>query len=191
MAYQMYTTRALVLSVRDRIGADRMVRMYTEEAGMIDARAAGVREERSKMRYALQPFSSVRVTFVRGRREWRITGVEPERNFFLETTERACRAGLVSLAKLLERFVRGEEESRPLYNLVNDAAHFLSEETHEDALRVLSLRMLHILGYVDAPAALVPLITAPNLATALSVCAADARASIDKQLGHVDTVSHL
>ena len=49
MAYQMYTTRALVLSVRDRIGADRMVRMYTEEAGMIDARAAGVREERSKM----------------------------------------------------------------------------------------------------------------------------------------------
>ena len=92
MAYQMYTTRALVLSVRDRIGADRMVRMYTEEAGMIDARAAGVREERSKMRYALQPFSSVRVTFVRGRREWRITGVEPERNFFLETTDQAvCR----------------------------------------------------------------------------------------------------
>jgi len=106
MAHQKYTTEAFILTAYDRIGADRVIRLFTEDAGLVDARAMGVREEKSKMRYALQPFSFVRVTLVRGKREWRITGAEPGTNLFLTASDRACRGGLVRIVRMLDRLVR-------------------------------------------------------------------------------------
>lgn len=43
---------------------------------MLYASAKSVREERSKQRYALQEFSHARVTLVRGRSGWKVTGAE-------------------------------------------------------------------------------------------------------------------
>lgn len=191
MAYQMYTTRALILSSRERSAADRVVRMFTETAGMVDARAAAVREEKSKMRYALQPLSFARVTLVRGKREWRVTGAEPDQNLFFAATDRTCRAGIVHIARTLERLVRGEEEARSLFTLIEDGVLHLRTESHEDASRILVLRALATLGYVAPSVQLVPLVDAPTLASALAHAQPGLRLHIDAHIEQAYAVSHL
>lgn len=148
MAYQTYTTDAFVIQTRDRIGADRMVRLLTRESGMLDARASGVREEKSKMRYALQTFSLARVTLVRGRREWRLIGAECGMNTFFAAANRDSRAHLLKLTKLIDRLVTGEEEHREFFSIVEDGVVHLALSASDDAYRVLVFRILTALGYV-------------------------------------------
>ncbi|KKW47559.1 MAG: repair protein RecO protein, partial [Candidatus Kaiserbacteria bacterium GW2011_GWA2_58_9] len=78
--YQKYHTEALVLGNRERGENDRVFTLYTEEFGLVRARASAVRTEASRMRYALQNYSRARVALVRGKRGWRIGGAIPARN---------------------------------------------------------------------------------------------------------------
>lgn len=157
MAYKTYTTEALVVGVRDRAGADRSVRLFTEESGMLTARATGIREEKSKMRYALQPFSFARVTLVRGKYEWRLTGALCGSNVFFSANDRACRGQLLKFMRLVERFITGEEESRELFRIVSDGVRHLAEHDDEVAYRVSVFRLLTSLGYIAPPEELVAL----------------------------------
>ena len=149
MAYQTYTTRALVLNTYERGSSDKTVQLFTEEAGMLFARAVGVRDEKSKMRYALQPFSLVLVTLVRGKVEWRIVGVESMRNIFFDAKDRNARAQVSDCVKLIARFVKGEERHARLYSLLEEGIQYLVKEPSPDALLALRLRLLHELGYVS------------------------------------------
>lgn len=58
MAYETYTTEALVCGTFNRNTADRSYLLFTREAGMLYADARSVREERSRQRYALRTFRS-------------------------------------------------------------------------------------------------------------------------------------
>ena len=70
MSYQTYITDAVVVGSYASNTADKSYLLFTKRAGMLYATARSVREERSKQRYALQDFSHITVTLVKGKGGW-------------------------------------------------------------------------------------------------------------------------
>ena len=151
MAYETYTTEALVCGTKDRNTADRSYLLFTREAGMLYADARSVREERSRQRYALQDFSLLRVSLVKGKAGWKIGSIEPGRNFYHAATDKSARGSVVSVVRLLRRFLHGEGTDPELYALVISALEVLAGPLEQRAFvqMVVQVRILAALGYVD------------------------------------------
>jgi recombinational DNA repair protein (RecF pathway) len=148
MAYQTYITEALVCGSNDRNTADRSFLLFTRDAGMVYAGAKSVREERSKQRYALQECSHVRVTLVRGKSGWKIAGAEPIQNFYALTETRETRGFLRDVIVLLRRVLHGETAHEEIFDDVIAACTRSHTYDKKKLETVLSLRILHRLGYV-------------------------------------------
>ena len=148
MAYQTYITEALVCGSYDSKSSDRTYLLFTREAGMLYAHAKSVREERSKHRYALQICSHIRVTLVRGKSGWKITGTESIGNVYAHMETREERAFLRNSILLLKRVIQGETAHTEIFD---DVLYALYETPQCDpGVRecILALRTLHTLGYV-------------------------------------------
>ncbi len=131
--------------------ADASYLLFTREAGMLYADARSVREERSRQRYALQDFSLLRVSLVKGKGGWKIGSIESIRNYYQQANSKSARGSVVSVVRLLRRFLKGEEVMTGLFDLAKDGLETLLKETTERAFieEVVKLRMLALLGYVD------------------------------------------
>ncbi len=151
MSYVTYTTEALVCGGYEQNIADKSFLLFTREAGMLFATARSVRAERSKQRYALQEFSQIRVSLIKGKLGWRVGSVEAIKNDFSSVTSREARASIIRLYKLLRRFIRGEEASVELYDFVIEALAKISDESVNRKLLdpYIHCQALLLLGYVD------------------------------------------
>jgi DNA repair protein RecO len=182
MSYATYTTEALVCGVFDRNTADRTYRLYTKEAGMLYAEAKSVREERSKQRYALQEFSHIRVSLVKGKQAWKIGSVETIQNHYATAINREARGSVVKIYKTLRRFIHGEEASRQLFTTCVRALEYVQSEVPARSFVDVYIytQILQQLGYVrasDVPSELlgctleeIPSRATVALQTALEVC---------------------
>ena len=148
MSYATYITDALVCGSRDSNTSDRSYLLFSREAGMVYATARSVREERSKQRYALQEFSHVRATLVRGKGGWRIAGVEPIGNMYFDTEDRYTRKMVRSIVTLLRRVVQGDTPHESLFDDVMASLAASSRCDIEALELLLSVRILRELGYV-------------------------------------------
>lgn len=169
MVYQTYTTRAIVCGSKPSNTSDRSYLLFTESAGMLFATARSVREERSKQRYALQDFGSVRVSLVKGKGGWRIGSVEAERNPFLEARSRSERAYITGIVALLRRYIHGEEALPSVFADVV-AALDTSVLVHvpDYALTVFEARLLYVLGHLEPRREIKAVLEAPDLSEALT-----------------------
>ena len=151
MAYRTYTTEAVVCGSKNNYTSDRVYLLFTKDAGMLWATARSVRAEKSKQRYALQDFSIIRVSLVRGKNGWRVGSVESAGNPFTEAYTREVRGCVTSIVKLLRRFIHGEEAHPAIFRDVSAA---LKSSTNIpvgmlDLLRDLfTFRLLNALGYI-------------------------------------------
>jgi DNA repair protein RecO len=192
MAYETYTTEALVCGSKDRNTADRSYLLFSSEAGMLFATARSVREERSRQRYALQDFSLVRVSLVKGKRDWRIGSVEARRNFYHDAVDKAARGSITSLFRLLRRFVQGEAADHKFFDETIEALDLLCHDTsrRQFVQRVLELQLLTTLGYVDKKQ-----LPAEMLEVSALTIADRYSPELERQLGelfaHAVSVSHL
>jgi recombinational DNA repair protein (RecF pathway) len=187
MSYVTYTTEAIVCGSFDQNTADRSFLLFTKDAGMLFAVAKSVREERSLQRPALQDFSRIRVSLVKGKTGWRVGSVEAVSNDYALATTREMRGSVVALYRLLRRFIRGEEPVGDLYGVVADSLDVLLGDLQNRRLAELKaeVEILALLGYVDATAipktvqglALreVALMTDPKLEAQLEVLISKAR----------------
>lgn len=190
MAYhQVYITDALVCTAKDSNTSDRSYLLFTKDAGMLWANAKSVREERSKHRYALQEFSLIRASLVRGKSGWRITGTEPITNLYFETTSREARTLVRNIIRLLRRFLHGES---PVPRVFEDvvASRALAEAKADTLETVFTLRMLHELGYVAADTR-EHIIEAETLAHAYEAAEVDIAKRSEKIIADALAVSHL
>jgi len=159
MSYQTYITDAIVVGSYASNTADKSYRLFTERAGMLYATARSVREERSKQRFALQDFSHITVTLVKGKSGWRIGSVEVHENFFMRATTRAERGSIVKLAKVLRRYVQGESPEPTLYTEFLAALTHLTSPTlaAREAFELCTIvRLLTMLGYVAPSSEIAP-----------------------------------
>ena len=151
MSYQIYTTKALILK---RIPYDTNVSylLYTKEMGLISALATGVRKSESKLRYALQEYSLVEVSLVKGRNTWRLTSAILETNFYLSAIEGSAREVIARICTQIVRLVAGQEKDEQLFESVVGGLTELVKSSVASVSSVeilVMLRMLHILGYVS------------------------------------------
>jgi recombinational DNA repair protein (RecF pathway) len=194
MAYKTYTTEAIVCGSYNSNTADRSYLLFTEVAGMLYASARSVREERSKQRFALQDFSLVRVSLVKGKTGWRIGSVESLINPFLASSSRLERAVLRQIVLLLRRYVRGEEVVASVY--LDTVAIWQSitsvNAEHLSALQALyELRLLSTLGYVAPPPSLALLISEDSITELLPQCTKTEQATIQTLVAQAAEASHL
>lgn len=151
MSYKTYTTEAIVCGTFDRNTADRSYLLFTRDAGMLYATARSAREEKSRQRYALQDFSHIKVSLVKGKSGWRVGSVTGLANHFNEATDKAARGSVARVYRLLRRFVQGEEVHQDLFDETLETLHVLVNPLTERAFveEVLLVRLLALLGYVD------------------------------------------
>lgn len=140
MSYAVYTTRGWILASAPSGEASKSYSIYTEDFGLVSARAQGVRKLDSKLRYNLDDFSFATLSLVRGKEFWRLTGAEKAE---LPEGGKLARARVLSLVK---RLVHGEERNEALFRA-------LSRLTGEGAGEADSLAgVLAALGYLDLAA---------------------------------------
>src|SRR3989338_10897372 len=104
--YDKHITEGIVLGKRAVGEANTLVYILTRELGLVRAKATSSRREVSKLRYGLETLSRGRYTFVRGKNEWRLTGVDGVSRDLLGSTP-AQRKRLGQVSKLLMRLVLG------------------------------------------------------------------------------------
>ncbi len=148
MAYQTYITEALVCASIDNQTSDRSFLLFTREAGMLYAHAQSVREERSKHRYSLQECAHARVTLVRGKAGWRVTGAEPLHNFYSRAETREARAFVRNIILLIRRVMQGETAHEALFDEIIFACMHIGQYVPTKCESILSLRILYTLGYI-------------------------------------------
>ena len=157
--HKIHITEGIVLDKRSTGEANSRVSLLTKELGLVRASARSTRVEASKLRYGLEPMTMARFCLVRGKHEWRLTGVEsPER---VLSEHAGARATTGRIAQLLLRLVTGEEPLPGLYADVAEGLVLLASPEAgalESIEVVLVLRILSHLGYLPATAALAPFV---------------------------------
>jgi recombinational DNA repair protein (RecF pathway) len=166
VSYQTYTTEAIVCGSFINNTADKSFLLFTKTAGMVYASARSVREERSRQRYALQDFSLVTVSLIKGKTGWRIGSVVTSGNLFKAAESRGARGSVVRLFKLLRRFLQGEDAHATLFDEILIALSYVAQADLPDRVvieEIITARVLYELGYVSASETLSALLTDPLL----------------------------
>lgn len=150
MAYVTYTTTAIVCGTFDRQTADRSYRLFTRELGMLYADARSVRTEKSKQRQALQDFSLIKVSLVKGKTGWRIGSVSEIKNYYTSAVDKDARGSVVKLVRYGRRFLTGEETQSQLFDEYQTALTFFAGACEQRGCleRVFLQRVLAMLGYI-------------------------------------------
>ena len=166
MSYQTYTTEAIVCGSFAHNTADKSFLLFTKNAGMLYASARSVREERSRQRYALQDFSLITVSLIKGKTGWRIGSVDTLGNLFDAALTRQARGSVVRILKLLRRFLQGEDPHPMLYDEMVTALRYVADAhipERSAAEEIIEARVLYELGYMSETTPLQALLTDPLL----------------------------
>ena len=193
MTYATYHTEGLVCGSFANNTADKSFLLFTQQAGMLYAAARSVREERSKQRYALQDFSLITVSLIKGKTGWRIGSVDTIGNIFGNALSRPARGSVVRILKLLRRFVAGEEPHPQLYDELIYGLQYLATDgvSHRVlAEEIIETRILSILGYISHHPKLVPVLE-PTLAEALATVPVELLPYLQSTTVHAQAASQL
>jgi recombinational DNA repair protein (RecF pathway) len=194
MSYQTYITEALIVGSFDSNTADKSYLLFTRDAGMIYAAAKSVREERSRQRFALQDFSRITVSLIKGKTGWRIGSVQSEGNLFVSAQSRAVRGSVVRLCKILRRFVAGEEPHLELYTEVMLGLQYLMQAEVKNRMlleELLITRLLYSLGYIARTSELALILDNPFTTLVEDSKVADLLPFLQTINAQATTVSHL
>ncbi|MDE1925249.1 MAG: recombination protein O N-terminal domain-containing protein [Patescibacteria group bacterium] len=161
--HKIYITEGIVLGKRGAGEANSSVSLLTAELGLVRASARSARYEKSKLRYGLEPLTRGRFSLVRGKYEWKLTGVvEPQRLFSNSLVPMEGKQAVGRVTRLMLRLIQGEEPVPVLYKTVSEGFEFLVDaQNMRDAQAiecVLVLRILAHLGYLPERPELAPFV---------------------------------
>lgn len=188
--HTLFVSDGVILSKRAAGEANVLVSILTKELGIVRAHARSARAEKSKLRYALEPLTCARFTFVRGKHEWKLVGAENALHVFSSAPAPRRRAA-GRIIQLLSRLVHGEERVPQLYKNLADGFLYLAravDDTDAESIEcVIVLRILAHLGYLPKTRELLPFIEADFFSMELAAQAARSRAllirTINESLG--------
>jgi DNA repair protein RecO len=158
MSHHKHTTEAFVLAVKAVREGDARVKLVTKDGEVLSVIATGLRLLKSKLRMAVVPYASLRVSIVRGKDVWRLTNAEPLRNFYYEiksnpATAIGARKALARTASLCEKLTPGEGVVGNLFQHLVTYADNLAQGIAEEKIKAyethVALRILSELGYME------------------------------------------
>lgn len=154
--HHIYQTKAFVLTSRPFGEANRLFRILTKDLGLINASAQGVRFLKSKLRYSIHEFSYCEVSLVRGKDQWRITGVSKQADIYSEFRKTPDIFHVFArVFSLLERLLPGEDKNELLFKFIEESFNFAQTQKESIGLiknleYILVLRILFCLGYLGS-----------------------------------------
>lgn len=149
--HHIYTTKAIIIKAFPIGEANKYYFLLTQDLGFIKASAQGVRLDKSKLKGHLQEFCLVKISLVKGKEVWRITGVETiESGNFLNDINKLI--AIKNIFALLLRLLHGEEKNEALFSSVESFYSFLlknklSLNNVKNLETITALRILYHLGY--------------------------------------------
>lgn len=128
--------------------ADRLLVLYTREAGKLRAVAKGARKIRSRKAGHLEPFTRVKLLLAHGSDFWIVTQAETV-DAYLPVREDLLRTGYASyVVELLDRFTYDEGENRALYQLLIETMGRVAVRPDPFvAVRYYEMRLLDLVGF--------------------------------------------
>lgn len=179
-------TRGVIIARRAAGEGSVRVQLYTEALGLVSAVAKSAREERSKLRPYLLPGTFGTYSVVKGKAEWRVTGVVGARTPYFACSRDDQRISAERVVQLVRTFVHGEGADEALFAAVWEFLSVVPTLSPDDTVigeYVAALRILAALGYV-APTDETREFLSPEYSAALL---AHARA---KRKGLVEIINH-
>lgn len=154
MSHYIYNTEAIILRGFDVGESSRFINILTKDLGLIGAKAQGLRELKSKLRYSLQDFSHSQVNLVRGKDIWRITSASKKDSYDELFLDKSKILVFVEVLSFINRLIKGEEHSKDIFDLVLSSALFLAQNEFDEKnlIRlelIIKIRILYHLGYLD------------------------------------------
>lgn len=139
---------AVVLRHSDWGEADRLLTLYTREAGKLRAVAKGARRLRSRKAGHLEPFTHVSLLLARGRDLWIVTQAATV-EAYLPLREDLLLTGYAAyVLELVDRFTYEEGENRALFQLLVETLARLNQDSESAlAVRYFDVRLLDLLGF--------------------------------------------
>lgn len=143
----IYKAEAVVLRSRVYGEADRIITLFTREAGKVSAIARGVRKPTSRLRGAVQLFSHTRLVLYTGKSLDTVSQGDAEEDFsYLEKDlERFITASYC--AELVDRLTAENQPYAGVFFLLLSALRSLEQGDPELLARVFELKLLSLLGY--------------------------------------------
>jgi DNA repair protein RecO (recombination protein O) len=128
--------------------ADRMLVLFTREAGKLRAIAKGARKMRSRKAGHLEPFTHVKLFLARGRDLWIVTQAETIDAYLPMRDDLVRTAYAAYVVELLDRFTYEEGENRPLFQLLVDTLQRVAALPDPfSAVRFYEIRLLDLMGF--------------------------------------------
>lgn len=150
MSYHIYTTDGYILK-RVAFGeASVLLYVLTRDLGLIMASARSIRLASSKLRPALQEYSLVSLSCIKGKNGWKITNVAYKDSYFFQDSA-SHRRIVAQTASLLLKIITGELPEKNIFETVISGFDFLrklSVEYIQSFEALLVLRILFELGYI-------------------------------------------
>jgi DNA repair protein RecO (recombination protein O) len=143
-----YKTRGIVLRARNLGEADKIVTLFTDERGKLDAVAKGVRRAKSQLAGRLEFVTEVALTMHRGRSLDVITSAEIERAHWTAIVDPGAFATAHVLVELIDAFSEPDLAMPEIYTLLRGALHALAASKDPKSLVPrFELRLLGALGF--------------------------------------------
>jgi DNA repair protein RecO (recombination protein O) len=156
MSHTKYQTEGIVLGGYDFGEANRYFNIFTKDFGLIGARAQGIRELKSKLRYNLQDLSYSKISLIRGKSAWKITDAQEIKNIAGGFSNNVLKMQTsVRALSFLRRMLSGEGRNNLLFDIIiNGLSHLEKENLSEKDIGnleiLLVLRVLNNLGYLNS-----------------------------------------
>ncbi len=147
--HKLYTTSAFVLHSFQHGESNRVYKLFTRDIGLLYAHAQGVRELKSRNKYALKIGQFTEVTLVKGRTTWRITGAQ---NHYDENKLCKDYINRKKVFNLIGKLLGVEDKSKEIFDVLyyGDMAFYKHGDSHADLIEIiLVLRLLYKLGFLS------------------------------------------
>jgi len=153
--YCKHHTKGIVISSRIEGDSNKLINIFTENFGLINAKAQGSRNLHSKLRAGSQDFCFSEFSLVHGKTGWRVVSARADKNLFEEFKDSTAKLRIVgNLLNLIKKLVSEEETHHSfnsVFNIISNFFNFLitaKEENIALAECLTLMRILHALGYM-------------------------------------------
>lgn len=150
MSYHIYTTEGIILKRTGFGEANVLLHVFTKEFGLIIASARSARLSVSKLRPALQEYTLVLLSLVKGKNGWKITNVLSVDSFFFGVPKHTHKV-MSQVSFVLLQMIQGESADKDLFQIVKSGFEYLKNIDKECISLfepLIIIRILNQLGYV-------------------------------------------
>ena len=160
--YCKHHTKGIVISSRIEGDSNKLVNIFTENFGLINAKVQGARNLQSKLRGGSQDFSFSEFSLVHGKAGWKVVSSRAEQNFYEAFKNSSAKLKIVgNIFNLIKKLISEEAHislattklgsNSGVFNIVLNFFNFLIKAREGDIALAECLtltRILHALGFM-------------------------------------------